>query len=152
MEMAKVTSKGQITIPVSIRKRLNINEGDKVLFIDTADGVMMVNPEVRPAGAGAENNADITYIGHMDSAQDAGFVNVTGGGTGILSASAGAAAGRTDAAVSASAAQKPDSARRPEPAHKPESAPPERERAPLHENQYDVNKLLDEIRSFREKY
>ena len=44
--MAKVTSKGQITIPVSIRKRLGINEGDKLLFIDRPDGVMMVNPNM----------------------------------------------------------------------------------------------------------
>ena len=46
MEMAKVTSKGQITIPVSIRRRLQINEGDKLLFIDRPDGVMMVNPDL----------------------------------------------------------------------------------------------------------
>ena len=46
MEMAKVTSKGQITIPISIRKRLKINEGDKLLFIDRPDGVMMVNPDM----------------------------------------------------------------------------------------------------------
>ena len=46
MEIAKVTSKGQITIPVSIRRRLKINEGDKLLFIDRPDGVMMVNPDL----------------------------------------------------------------------------------------------------------
>ena len=46
VEMAKVTSKGQVTIPISIRKRLNINEGDKLLFIDRPDGVMMVNPNM----------------------------------------------------------------------------------------------------------
>jgi len=45
MEMAKVTSKGQITIPVSIRRLLNINEGDKLLFIEKPDGVMIVNPD-----------------------------------------------------------------------------------------------------------
>ena len=45
MEMAKVTSKGQVTIPVSIRRRLGINEGDKLLFIDRPDGVMIVNPD-----------------------------------------------------------------------------------------------------------
>ena len=50
MEMAKVTSKGQITIPVSIRRRLNINEGDKLLFIDRPEGVMMVNPDMLPGG------------------------------------------------------------------------------------------------------
>jgi len=45
MEMAKVTSKGQITIPISIRRRLGINEGDKLLFINRPEGVMMVNPD-----------------------------------------------------------------------------------------------------------
>ena len=50
MEMAKVTSKGQITIPVSIRRRLQINEGDKLLFIDRPDGVMMVNPDLLGSG------------------------------------------------------------------------------------------------------
>ena len=50
MEMAKVTSKGQITIPVSIRRRLGINEGDKLLFIDRPEGVMMLNPDMLPGG------------------------------------------------------------------------------------------------------
>ena len=50
MEMAKVTSKGQITIPVSIRKRLGINEGDKLLFIDSPEGVVMVNPDALSTG------------------------------------------------------------------------------------------------------
>jgi len=50
MEMAKVTSKGQITIPVSIRRRLNINEGDNLLFIDRPEGVVMVNPDMLPGG------------------------------------------------------------------------------------------------------
>ena len=44
--MAKVTSKGQITIPVSIRRRLGVNEGDKLLFIEKPGGVMMVNPNM----------------------------------------------------------------------------------------------------------
>ena len=32
MELAKVTSKGQITIPIDIRKKLGIREGDKILL------------------------------------------------------------------------------------------------------------------------
>ncbi|MDR1132271.1 MAG: AbrB/MazE/SpoVT family DNA-binding domain-containing protein [Oscillospiraceae bacterium] len=44
MELAKVTSKGQVTIPVSIRKRLGIKDGDKLLFIEKPEGVIMVNP------------------------------------------------------------------------------------------------------------
>ncbi|MCL2392637.1 MAG: AbrB/MazE/SpoVT family DNA-binding domain-containing protein [Oscillospiraceae bacterium] len=55
MEMAKVTSKGQITIPISIRKRLNINEGDKLLFINRPDGVVMVNPDMLPGGETPDN-------------------------------------------------------------------------------------------------
>ena len=50
MEMAKVTSKGQITIPISIRRRLEINEGDKILFINKNEGVMMVNPDMLQSG------------------------------------------------------------------------------------------------------
>ena len=34
MEVAKITSKGQITIPIEIRKRLNLNEGSKVVFLE----------------------------------------------------------------------------------------------------------------------
>ena len=35
MELAKVTSKGQVTIPIEIRKKLGIKNGDKVLFIES---------------------------------------------------------------------------------------------------------------------
>ncbi len=41
MEIAKVMSKGQVTIPVNIRKKLNIKEGDKVVFIEK-DGNMLI--------------------------------------------------------------------------------------------------------------
>jgi AbrB family looped-hinge helix DNA binding protein len=33
MEVAKITTKGQITIPVAIRKIMKLKDGDKVLFI-----------------------------------------------------------------------------------------------------------------------
>jgi AbrB family looped-hinge helix DNA binding protein len=35
---AKVTSKGQITLPVGLRTRLSIEPGDRVMFIEQADG------------------------------------------------------------------------------------------------------------------
>jgi len=54
MEVAKVTSKGQITIPISIRRKLGINEGDKVLFIYKSDGVLMVNPNTFQGGDTAD--------------------------------------------------------------------------------------------------
>ena len=43
MELAKVTSKGQITIPVAIRKMLGIKEGDKVLFVEDEGKVVLMN-------------------------------------------------------------------------------------------------------------
>lgn len=34
MELAKVTAKGQVTIPIEIRKKLGIKNGDKILFVE----------------------------------------------------------------------------------------------------------------------
>lgn len=41
MDLAKVMSKGQVTIPINIRKKLNLKEGDKVVFIEK-DGYMVI--------------------------------------------------------------------------------------------------------------
>lgn len=43
MEVAKVTSKGQITIPIEIRKKLNLKTGDKVIFIEDRDKIIFAN-------------------------------------------------------------------------------------------------------------
>ncbi|OXT06034.1 AbrB/MazE/SpoVT family DNA-binding domain-containing protein [Thermoanaerobacterium thermosaccharolyticum] len=43
MEIAKVTSKGQITIPIDIRKKLNLKDGDKVIFIEEGDKIIFAN-------------------------------------------------------------------------------------------------------------
>ena len=44
MELAKVTTKGQITIPIAIRKRLGIKDGDKLLFVERPEGIVVMNP------------------------------------------------------------------------------------------------------------
>lgn len=46
MELAKLTSKGQITVPVAIRKKLSLKEGDKVVFLSDDDGIRIVNASV----------------------------------------------------------------------------------------------------------
>ena len=43
MELAKVTSKGQITIPVDIRKKYGLREGSKVLFMEDGNRVYIIN-------------------------------------------------------------------------------------------------------------
>lgn len=43
MELAKVTSKGQVTIPVEIRRKLGIKSGDKVLFMEESGRIYIMN-------------------------------------------------------------------------------------------------------------
>lgn len=43
MQTAKITSKGQITLPLPIRKSLNLSEGDRVAFIEKDGRYELVN-------------------------------------------------------------------------------------------------------------
>lgn len=43
MELAKVTAKGQVTIPIEIRKKLGIKNGDKILFVEESGRIYMMN-------------------------------------------------------------------------------------------------------------
>ena len=43
MEVAKITSRGQITIPIDIRKKLGVKEGDKVIFIEDGSRIIVAN-------------------------------------------------------------------------------------------------------------
>ena len=44
MELAKITSKGQITLPIAIRRMLKLNDGDKVAFVEKDGQYVLVNP------------------------------------------------------------------------------------------------------------
>ena len=43
MELAKITLRGQITIPVEIRKKLGVRDGDKVVFLEENGRIVMEN-------------------------------------------------------------------------------------------------------------
>lgn len=43
---AKVMSKGQITLPVDIRKNMGLSTGDRVALIYENDRVIMMNPAI----------------------------------------------------------------------------------------------------------
>ncbi|MGL4209540.1 MAG: AbrB/MazE/SpoVT family DNA-binding domain-containing protein [Candidatus Adiutrix sp.] len=61
MELAKVTSNGQVTIPMAIRKRLGIKDGGKLLFIEKPDGIFVINPTMmalEKIGASFEGEAE----------------------------------------------------------------------------------------------
>jgi AbrB family looped-hinge helix DNA binding protein len=44
----RLTSKGQITIPIDIRERLGLHPGDEVEFVADADGVRIVRSDAVP--------------------------------------------------------------------------------------------------------
>jgi AbrB family looped-hinge helix DNA binding protein len=46
MEVSRVTSKGQITIPKAVRERLNLTEGSKVAFIEKDGNVFITKSSV----------------------------------------------------------------------------------------------------------
>ena len=49
MELAKITLRGQITIPVGIRKKLGVKDGDKVVFIEDGSGRIVIENSVNIA-------------------------------------------------------------------------------------------------------
>ncbi len=42
---AKISSKGQITLPASVRKRLNVKPGEYVRFVEDGEGVRILVAE-----------------------------------------------------------------------------------------------------------
>jgi len=42
MNLAKVSTNGQITLPVEIRHALNIRSGDKILFLQNTNGDIII--------------------------------------------------------------------------------------------------------------
>lgn len=45
-QVVRVQEKGQVTIPLEIRKKLNLKKGDLVTFVETESGVMIKPAEV----------------------------------------------------------------------------------------------------------
>jgi AbrB family looped-hinge helix DNA binding protein len=49
MTIAKVDSKGRITIPIEIRKRLDLQPGDRVRFAENEKGEFVLRRIIGPA-------------------------------------------------------------------------------------------------------
>lgn len=43
MELAKVTTKGQVTIPKAIREILNLKDGSKIIFLQKGNDIIIKN-------------------------------------------------------------------------------------------------------------
>jgi len=59
MNLAKVSANGQVTVPVEIRRKLDLKEGDKILFFERKNGEVIINN----ASATAINNAQKAFEG-----------------------------------------------------------------------------------------
>lgn len=70
MNLAKVSANGQVTVPVEIRRKLHLKEGDKLLFIEQ-DGEIII----RNASATAIVRAQEVFAG---AAQDFGIADSDG--------------------------------------------------------------------------
>lgn len=64
MELAKVTSKGQITIPLMIRNKLQLKAGDKVFFEESRGKVYITNAsQVTLANVQAQMKGEAKKVG-----------------------------------------------------------------------------------------
>ena len=63
MELAKITSKGQITIPVNIRRQIGVTEGDKVLFVEEGGKIYILNASME-----ALKEAQAAFAGEAERA------------------------------------------------------------------------------------
>ena len=63
MELAKITAKGQITIPIDIRRKLGVKKGDKVLFVEEAGRIYILNSSVA-----ALREAQASFAGEAERA------------------------------------------------------------------------------------
>ena len=43
LDMARISTNGQVTIPLTIRKTLGLKEGDKVVFSQLGDNIVLLN-------------------------------------------------------------------------------------------------------------
>ena len=59
MNLAKVSSNGQITVPVEIRRFLKLKEGDKILFLKNINGEIVIEN----ASINAIRKAQQTFTG-----------------------------------------------------------------------------------------
>lgn len=63
MNLAKISSNGQITVPVEIRRLLGLKSGDKILFFQNQDGEIVVSN----ASAQAIRRAQAAFAGAAEA-------------------------------------------------------------------------------------
>lgn len=67
-QISKITSKGQITLPIAIRRLLALKEGDRVLFEVDESGNVRMRPEGREGRFAKYRGVG---VGHLKTQQQA---------------------------------------------------------------------------------
>jgi len=70
MNLAKVSSNGQITVPVEIRRKLNIKEGDKIIFLENPNGEIVLRNSSAIAIRQAQNKLGGIQLSEDEILQD----------------------------------------------------------------------------------
>ena len=70
MNLARVSSNGQITVPVEIRRKLNIKEGDKIIFLENANGDIILQNSSGIAIREAQSGLKDVKVSEDDIIQD----------------------------------------------------------------------------------
>lgn len=63
MSLAKISANAQITVPVEIRRQLNLKSGDKILFLQNQNGEIVVSN----ASAAAIRKAQAAFAGTAEA-------------------------------------------------------------------------------------
>ena len=63
MNLARISSNGQITVPVEIRRQLSLNAGDKILFFQNKNGEIVISN----ASMSAIQKAQIAFSGAAEA-------------------------------------------------------------------------------------
>ena len=73
MNLARISSNGQITVPVEIRRQLSLNAGDKILFFQNKDGEIVISnasvSAIQKAQAAFSSAAEVMGVSSEDDIQ-----------------------------------------------------------------------------------
>jgi len=70
MNLAKLSPNGQITVPIEIRRLLELNEGDKILFIQKQNGEIVVRNSSLLSKTNAQNSLASIDLSEEDILQE----------------------------------------------------------------------------------
>lgn len=79
VEVSKISSKGQVTIPIELRKLLNLSEGSKVAFITDKNGrIYLANSSMLALREAQESFSGVAeQLGIQDESEVAAFIKST---------------------------------------------------------------------------